>query len=304
MIRLEDTSGGAVAAAIAAERHRMGSPATGMVLTMLILSNEESQADATAAAVGAARQHPMRIVTLIPRPGKHETRLDADISVGGDDGPGEVAVLRLRGLLAEHANSVAVPLLLSDTPVVAFWPDAPPAVPADDPIGRHAQRRITDCAAGVDVQHELRARRDGYRPGDTDLCWTRITPWRAVLASILDQSPGKILRATVSAEEHNPSATLLALWLEKCLRAPVDLVVSDGPGITETKLETQTGPITVSRSDGVTAILSRPNAPDARVALQRRDLAELLAEELRRLDPDEVYGEVIARVPDDGALVG
>ena len=119
MIRLEDTSGGAVSAAIAAERHRMGSPATGMVLTLLILSDEEAQADATAAAVGAARQHPMRIVTLIPRPGKHETRLDAEISVGGDDGPGEVAVLRLRGLLAEHANSVAVPLLLSDTPVVA-----------------------------------------------------------------------------------------------------------------------------------------------------------------------------------------
>ena len=34
MIRLEDTSGGAVSAAIAAERHRMGSPTTGMVLTL------------------------------------------------------------------------------------------------------------------------------------------------------------------------------------------------------------------------------------------------------------------------------
>jgi hypothetical protein len=30
------------------------------------------------------------------------------------------------------------------------------------------------------------------------------------------------------------------------------------------------------------------------VALHRRDTAELLAEELRRLDPDEVYGETIA----------
>jgi hypothetical protein len=29
--------------------------------------------------------------------------------VGGDDGPGEVAVLRLRGELAGHANSVAIP---------------------------------------------------------------------------------------------------------------------------------------------------------------------------------------------------
>lgn len=297
MIRLEDTSGGEVAAAIAAERHRMGSPATGMVLTLLILADEEAQADATAAAVGAARQHPMRIVTLIPRPGKQETRLDADISVGGDDGPGEVAVLRLRGLLAEHANSVAVPLLLSDTPVVAYWPESPPAVPADDPIGRHAQRRITDCASGEDVLRELRARKDGYRPGDTDLSWTRLTPWRSSLASILDQPSGKVTFAAVAAEEGNPSAILLALWLARCLKVEVEQTVSEGPGITEVRLDTDEGAVSINRSDGVTAILTRPGSPDSRISLPRRDLAELLSEELRRLDPDEVYGEIIGKVP-------
>lgn len=293
MIRLEDTSGGAVAAAIAAERHRMGSSATGMVLTLLILADEESQADATAAAVGAARQHPMRIVTLIPRPGRHETRLDAEISVGGDDGPGEVAVLRLRGLLSEHANSVAVPLLLSDTPVVAYWPEESPDIPADDPIGRHAQRRITDCAAAADVLRQLETRKDGYRPGDTDLAWTRLTPWRSVLASALDQPVGKVLRVTVSAEESNPSALLLTAWLHRSLGAPTDLKISSGPGITEVRLETETGDVSVNRSDGTTAVLSRPGAPDSHVALPRRDLAALLSEELRRLDPDEVYGDVI-----------
>jgi glucose-6-phosphate dehydrogenase assembly protein OpcA len=293
MIRLEDTSGGAVAAAIASERHRMGSSATGMVLTMLILTDEESQADATAAAVSAARQHPMRIVTLIPRPGK-DTRLDADISVGGEDGPGEVAVLRLRGLLAEHANSVAVPLLLSDTPVVAYWPSHSPDIPADDPIGRHAQRRITDCAAALDIERELQARKAGYRPGDTDLSWTRLTPWRSVLASALDQPAGKITHVTVEAEENNPSALLLTTWLGRRLHCPVELTRSEGPGITQVRLDSTSGEIAVSRTDGVNAVLTRPGAPESRVALPRRDLAELLAEELRRLDPDEVYGEVIA----------
>ncbi|MFM7212062.1 MAG: hypothetical protein ACKOYQ_08700, partial [Actinomycetota bacterium] len=66
MIRLEDTSGGAISRAISEERHRMGSPATGMVLTMLILADEEYASDATEAAVLSARQHPMRILTLIP----------------------------------------------------------------------------------------------------------------------------------------------------------------------------------------------------------------------------------------------
>lgn len=296
MIRLEDTSGGAVAAAIAAERHRMGSAATGMVLSLLILTDEEYQADATAAAVAAARQHPMRIVTMIPRPGRHEARLDADIAVGGDDGPGEVAVLRLRGQLADHANSVAIPLLLTDTPVVAYWPEGGPAVPEDDPIGRHAQRRITDAATAEDVGRELAVRRDGYRPGDTDLSWTRLTPWRAVLAAVFDQPTPAVSAAVVSAEEGNPSAVLLATWLRYCLDVPVEQVVSEGPGITEVRLTTSEGDIQVSRSDGVTAILSRPGAPDSRVALPRRELAELLAEELRRLDPDEVYGAVLAQV--------
>ena len=59
---------------------------------------------------------------------------------------------------------------------------------------------------------------------------------------------------------------------------------------------TAEGDIVVSRTDGTTAVLSRPGVPDSRVALPRRELAELLAEELRRLDPDEVYGEVLAQV--------
>ena len=56
------------------------------------------------------------------------------------------------------------------------------------------------------------------------------------------------------------------------------------------------GNIVVSRSDGVTAVLSRPGSPDSRVALPRRDLAELLSEDLRRLDPDTVYGDVLAHL--------
>lgn len=293
MIRLDDTSGSAVAAAIAAERRRLGSPTTGMVLTLLILSDEDNASDATNAAVEAARQHPMRIITLIPRPGKVAARLDAQISVGGDLGPGEVAELRLRGELAEYANSVAVPLLLPDTPVVAFWPGDCPAVPADDNIGKHAQRRITDAAGSVDPLDTLRTRSTGYRPGDTDLAWARITPWRSVLASTLDHDAPRIDAVVVEAEAQNPSALLLRAWLADCLKVAVDLVDSDGPGITAVRMRTAEGDISVSRADGVHAVLSRPGVPDSPIALRRRDFAALVSEELRRLDPDEVYGRTI-----------
>ena len=50
----------------------------------------------------------------------------------------------------------------------------------------------------------------------------------------------------------------------------------------------------VTRTDGRTATLAWPGRADRMVALHRRDTAELLAEELRRLDPDEVYAETLA----------
>ena len=298
MIRLEDTSGGEISRAIAEERHRMGSPATGMVLTMLILSDEEYASDATEAAVLSARQHPMRILTLIPRPGRGPDQIDAQVMVGGDDGPGEVAIVRLRGDRAAHANSVAIPLLLPDTPVVAWWPTHPPPVPADDPIGRHCQRRITDMASAEHAQVALAERRSGYVPGDTDLAWTRITPWRSALAALLDDGLITATSGIVEAERDNPSAILLAAWLRWALGVPVELRESEGPGITRAALTDADGEIGLDRPDGSVATLIRSGYPDSTIALPRRGLPELLSEELRRLTPDEVYGFVLASTAD------
>lgn len=299
MIHLEDTSGGAIAAAIASERHRMGSPTTGMVMTLLIVADEDHQAEATTAAVAAARQHPMRILTLVPRPGKGPSRLDADIAVGGDEGPGEVAVIRLWGLLSEHANSVVIPLLLSDTPVVAWWPGAAPPIPGEDPLGRHAQRRITDAGSAKRPLHELAVLQAGYRPGDIDLSWTRLTPWRTVLAATLDQPFAPVIAGSVTAQPNNPSGPLFVSWLTERLGAPITLDLGDGPDITEVRLTTAAGDIGISRLDGSTATLQRPGAPDSTIALPRRELKDLMSEELRRLDPDEAYARALA-----GASVG
>ncbi len=61
------------------------------------------------------------------------------------------------------------------------------------------------------------------------------------------------------------------------------------------------GDISVTRSDGRLATLSSPNAPDRPVALKRRDLDELLSEELRRLDPDDVYAATVKRMARTGS---
>jgi glucose-6-phosphate dehydrogenase assembly protein OpcA len=185
---------------------------------------------------------------------------------------------------------VVLPLLLPDSPVAMWWPSDPPADLSADPLGRLAQRRITDAAAAVRGKGKaIHTQCASYSPGNTDLAWTRITPWRALLAAALDQHPLKISRGSVTAERISPSAELLVAWLTDRLKIKVDRRNSRGPGITEAVLETKEGPIRISRLDGRLATFSSPGRPDRPVALKRRQLPELLAEELRRLDEDDVY---------------
>lgn len=289
MINLENTSANAVATAISDERRRMGSPTVGMVLTLLVLTDELNQSDALQAASQAAREHPMRIIGLIQRPGRGEAHLDAQIQVGGDDGPGELIACRLHGELAKHAGSVAIPLLLPDTPVVAWWPDESPDVTFLDAIGKHATRRITDCAKTNNYIEMLDLRLANYHPGDTDLAWTRATPWRTMLAAAFDQEVGKAKSVEVHVQSRNPSGLLLAGWLQQRLDVPTTVIHSKGPGITKVSIQTSLGEVNLSRPDGKTATLKVPGTPESTVALARRSLAELVAEELRRLDPDEIY---------------
>jgi glucose-6-phosphate dehydrogenase assembly protein OpcA len=239
------------------------------------------------------------VLTVISRDARgSSSRLDAEIRMG-ETGPGETVLLRMYGPLAGHADSVVTPLLVPDTPVVTWWPGQPPDVPGDDPLGALAQRRVTDAYAAADRLGTLARLAAAHKPGDTDFSWTRLTPWRTLLAAALDQPFDEITAAEVSAEPDSPSAELLAAWLAVRLDVPATRVTSGGPGITGVRLTTAHGDIEVTRPDGRVATLSRPGQPDRQVALHRRPMAELLAEELRRLDPDDVYQEASARFARD-----
>ncbi|MDQ0699394.1 glucose-6-phosphate dehydrogenase assembly protein OpcA [Streptomyces sp. W4I9-2] len=114
-----------------------------------------------------------------------------------------------------------------------------------------------------------------------------------MLAASLDQQPAEVIGATVEGESDNPSCELLAMWLADRLGVPVERMVSEGPGLTAVRMETKNGVIVLDRADGTLATLSMHNQPDRGVALKRRDTAELLAEELRRLDPDNTYASAV-----------
>jgi glucose-6-phosphate dehydrogenase assembly protein OpcA len=298
-IELTDTTSSRINAGLSRARHASGTPAVGMVLTLVIVTDEGSAYDALKAAGDASKEHPSRILVVIKRPGRSPrdralARLDAEVLVGSEAGTGETVVLRMHGELANHAESVVLPLLLPDAPVVVWWPDNSPQNPATDPLGRLGQRRITDAAAAEDPVGSLAIRAATYAPGDTDLAWTRITPWRSMLAAALDQKHSTVTAAAVEGEAYNPSTELLALWLADRLGITVERKVTDGPGITAARLFTKDGDICLDRADGLLAELAMPGQPDRHVALKRRETSELIAEELRRLDPDDIYRSTVA----------
>ena len=301
-VDLVDTDASRIAAALLQARRRLGSVSYTSVLTLVVVTEEAGQYDAVRGALRAARQHPARILAVVGRPAGNAPRLDAEVRASGESGPGEVVVLRLHGPLAGHADSVVLPLLLPDAPVVTWWPGSAPPVPAEDPLGQLAQRRITDAAQAPDPLAEIRGRPAGYAPGDTDFSWTRLTPWRSLLAATLDAPYAPVTEVVVGAEAGNPSAPLLASWLSGRLGVPAQRQDGPGPGITEARLRTRDGDILVHRPDGQTARLIRPGWPERPVALPRRGTADLLAEELRRLDPDEVYGAALVRLGDAAEL--
>ncbi|MFF2567064.1 glucose-6-phosphate dehydrogenase assembly protein OpcA [Streptomyces sp. NPDC101191] len=297
-IDLTDTNSSKINKTILEARRAVGTPAVGMVLTLVVVTDEENAYDSVKAANEASREHPSRTLVVIKRHtrsprARNDARLDAEVRVGTDAGAGETVLLRLHGEVARRADSVVLPLLLPDAPVVVWWPVDAPDVPSKDPLGSLAQRRITDAYAVEDPIRALAVRAASYAPGDTDLAWTRLTPWRSLLAAALDQARTTVTSAAVESEAENPSAELLARWFGDRLDVPVERVVTDGPVVTAVRLGTPDGEIRIDRPEGPVAHLAIPGQPSRVMALKVRTTAELIAEELRRLDPDEAYAAAL-----------
>ena len=166
---LTDTTTADIRAALMRTRDQMGGPATGMVLNLIIMTDESGQHDAVRAASQACREHPCRVLAVIAREARAPSRLDAEIRSGEGTTPGQTVLLRLYGPMSEHADSVIMPLLVPDTPVVTWWHGLIPAAPAKQPLGVLAQRRVTDAAQARAPAEALTALAAGYKPGDTDL---------------------------------------------------------------------------------------------------------------------------------------
>ncbi|PTW91769.1 glucose-6-phosphate dehydrogenase assembly protein OpcA [Microbacteriaceae bacterium MWH-Ta3] len=281
-------------------RDEGGAVALGRVLTLVITTTDESEEQAISAANEASREHPMRIIVLTTvAPGASGDILDAEIRLGGDAGASEVIILRAAGAMMEDPQGLINGLLLPDAPMVAWWPDSCPEDMSLTSLGQVAGHRIADTISATNPLELLDIMTRCYRPGDVDLAWTRITLWRAQLAATLDSSQhAPILSARVSGARDSSSPILLAAWLRAALGVPVtlDLGEENAMGsIMRAEIVREDGSIVLERTEPGFARLLQPGQPDHVISLPLRTLGDCIAEELRRLDPDMVFGRVLSQ---------
>lgn len=293
-IRLENTDARQINETLFRLR-KEGQATSGQVLTLVINTPADGSAEAMAEAQEAGALHPSRILVAI-RGLDNQVGLNAE--VGTSSSVTEVITLEFSGEVDEHADSVLLPLLLPELPVAIWWPTHAPDNLARCSLIHLSKRLIVDSSSAVDpimAVHKLAAE---HEPGTTDLAWTRLTPWRALLVAALDQARSEVIAAAVIGPPTSAPTELLAAWLELRLGVQVSRPdpQSDYPGLHAVELTTKAGDITLRRISPTDAILSLPGQPDRPVALARRTIQQLLTEELTRLTGDDAFDAVMSHL--------
>ncbi len=289
IITLKNTTSAEVASRIVELRDERGSAALSRVLTLLICVPDMIDVDkAIEVSDAVSREHPCRVIVIVePESTAGTALLNAQIRVGDAAGLSDIIILEPRGEAASNIDSLVMPLLQSDTPVVTYWPVTPPENPGAHPLGRLAVKRITDSRATECPMETLSALSTVYTPGDTDLAWAGVTLWRALLAAVAEDFDRLPTSVRVAGNATHPSHQL---------GVPVERVVApEAHTITDiTFFFDDDTTVSLSRSaTSSVARLSRPGLEDRNVNLARRSVQDSLMEDLRRLDPDVYYGELL-----------
>ena len=295
-IDLTDTTSSKINAALVKARRAIGTPAMGMVLTLVIVTDEADHYDALKAASDASTEHPSRILVVIKRVGRSRAtgRRPGSTPRSGSaatPGSGETVVLRLHGELADHAQSVVLPLLLPDAPVVVWWPEDAPAEPRQGPAGpagpapHHRRRR------GRGPGRRARpARRRATHPATPTWPGPGSPRGAACWPPRWTSSTAPITRRWSRARSTTRAANCWRCGSPSGCGSRSSARLSEGPGLTAVRLET------AERRDLPGPRRRRPGrarrSRASRTGTSRSSggsTAELIAEELRRLDPDETY---------------
>lgn len=220
----------------AAQAHEAMLPARASVLNVVVYATRRAHAERAARTIEElALGHPSRALVLFHDLGAREP-FAAEVSlhcnlprVSGTNVCFEQIVVKARAGSDSRLASVVIPLLIPDLPVFLWWTGTPSFGAAYfRDLLRLARRLVVDSADFARPEVALPRLFDLVcegRFGVTDLNWTRLTPWRELLAQFFDVPDWRPsldavtgLRAGFAVdmegrEVHPSQALLLVGWL-------------------------------------------------------------------------------------------
>ncbi len=312
------------------------------VLNLIVVTGGGRAAEhATATIARLTGRHPNRAFVISAAPNARKDVLDAWVqthcqmpSPGRPQVCGEQITIEARGSAVDRVAGTLLPLLVPDVPVMLWWPRGEPV---DDPrflkFADMVDRVIIDSAtfaapeAGLArmaalLEHD--GRQSGAGTAISDLSWSRLTPWRELIAQFFDAHAlvahlAEITRVTVDYEARagavadRSQALLLVGWLAARLGWRTANPPIERPDGTTLHLASPTGaPIAVELRpaapaddalDRLSALaiecrrarfkIARDDTPDCAVARSEIEGMQLIQRKVRleRLDEAELIGE-------------
>lgn len=213
-------------------------PARASVLNVVVYAARRVHAERAARTIAElANRHPSRaLVAYHDVAGREDLQADVTLHchlprAAGTNVCYEQIVVRARADGAHRLRSVVIPLLIPDLPAFLWWTGTPPFGDAHfRDLLALAHRLVVDSAdfarpdtALPQLLRLVLARRGGF--GVTDLNWTRLTPWRELLAQFFDVPAWRPFLDAVTGlrvsfavdmdgrEIHPSQALLLVGWL-------------------------------------------------------------------------------------------
>jgi glucose-6-phosphate dehydrogenase assembly protein OpcA len=283
------------------------------VLTLVIVATEQSSAARAQTAVHElGGRHPARVLTLLLEgEDRGPAGIDAEIRLLGGTAEGhdlwfEDVDLCVRGPVIGHLDSLIEPLTLGDLPVVAWFVDSLPD--ADDPLLAAADVLLVDAKELGDVGLFPTLTALCRRQPVVDLSWTRLEPWRELLAGLFEGPAFRPFVAHVRRAEvygRTGPRHLLSGWLADRLDLPSSARHVEAAEHVTIRLRCETpegaqAVFEVVREGDVRRVRARADVVGGPTATAIVELPEStpawgLADALSHLERDEVYERALLR---------
>jgi glucose-6-phosphate dehydrogenase assembly protein OpcA len=252
------------------------------VLNLLVVTDEESAGEVSRSVSSIAGRYPSRAILLISDPEEGEKNLEFQLSAfcnvrgeGRTQVCAEQITIHAEGPPAEHLESLAGPLLISDLRVFLWYPGPfSPSSPEFPGMASLADRIIVDSAASVDCERSLREiaglLEEDEMPAIGDLQWVQLSPWRSLAAGLFNapERAGELGRLRRIEIMHAPDGECRALlfvgWLASTLGWRLVDAARTGDG-REARFAGPSGEIVAEMSP------ASPDAPFRQVRLYSED---------------------------------